>query len=119
MKRLFYGLTVAAIALGTSAFTNLPDTTVAKATRVGGITANYLVQPQPGLFSPFRDAGVPNPSLCGSRASRQCFYSITPSGKDHLPDKSEYTQAELDLYVNNGWLAPGPDSTPNKLYMEL
>lgn len=119
MKRLFYGLAVAAIALGTSAFTSMTDTTVGKANRVGVITANYLIQKQSGVFTPFTDAGAPNPLLCGSRSSRYCAYSITPSGKDHMPDQSLYTQADLDLYVNNGWLVPAADSSPNRLYLEF
>ncbi|WGQ10436.1 hypothetical protein QG516_02050 [Pedobacter gandavensis] len=115
MKNLFYGLAVAAIALATSAFTSMPDQTVGKATRVGGITANYLVQPAPGYFEQF-SMGTPNNLNCLGSSDRHCIYRVTSAGKDSIPDLTNYEKSQIDSYLSNEWIEPASFSVNNKVY---
>ena len=109
MKNLFYGLAVAAIALATSAFTSMPDQSVGKATRVGGITANYLVQPEVDSFKQF-SFGTPDNLNCVGSSDRHCIYRVTPEGKDNIPDLTMYTRTQIDSYLSNEWIEPAPFS---------
>lgn len=115
MKNFIYGLAVAAIALTTSAFTSIPDQTVGKSTRVGAITANYLVQPAVGSFKQF-PMGTPEGGSCFLDSQRQCFYSVTLEGKNNIPDLLTYNTSQIDAYVANGWIEPGSGSVNHSLY---
>lgn len=117
MKNLFYGLAVAAIALATSAFTSMPDQTVGKATRVGAITANYLVQPVEGNFVQL-PMGIPDEANCGGSSIRHCFYLVTPAGKNNIPNFTSYTRSQIDSYLSNEWIDSGSGSVNNKLYLD-
>lgn len=117
MKNLFYGLAVAAIALATSAFTSMPDQTVGKATRVGAITANYLIQPAVGSFKQF-PMGIPVSDDCLFDSNRHCFYRVTLEGKNNIPDLINYNTSQVDTYLANGWIEPGSNSVDKSLYIK-
>lgn len=117
MKNFIYGLAVAAIALTTSAFTSIPDQTVGKSTRVGAITANYLVQPAEDYFEQF-PMGTPNNTYCDGESAKHCYYRVTSLGKDNIPNSTSYSSSQIDIYLLNEWIVPGSGSVNYKIYLK-
>ena len=104
MKRLFFGLLVAGVAFGGSAFTSAKKT----------ITNNFLVQRTAGAYSQ-----SPNGSgICSTVATSLCKYQVTASGLINIPNKTSYTPAEIASYVSAAYLTP-VTSEGNKLYSGL
>jgi hypothetical protein len=115
MKNLIYGLVTVAVALGASAFTQMSDNSIPTAKRAGAITANFLTQPNVDVFNQL-PSGTPTAGDCDLTSQRHCYYSVTPTGKDSIPNLSSYDRSQIDTYVTKGWIVPGSGSQANKLY---
>lgn len=99
MKKLLFGLMLAAIAVGGSSFTN------AKAKKTIG--ENFLIQPIPGVFI---RAITANGSCLNLLSGYECKYVVTNLGKWYIPSKTTYTGQDVDDYLNDGYLEYSPTS---------
>lgn len=107
MKNLFFGLAVAVVALGASAFTNVSK--VAS----GDVYANKVAS------SPYvKISSAYNPLLCDDDINTDiCAYTVTEAGAATVT-ASDYTKAELEAFAN----LPQPfvtRSTSNGIYSGL
>ena len=95
MKKLFFGLSLAMLAIGSSAFKN--------ASRA--ITENYMLQTSPGTF--IRQAAAPG--TCTSNLGMHCEYAVTAFGRVYIPAQSSYTSTEIQDYLDNDYLEDIPN----------
>ncbi|MDB5010793.1 MAG: hypothetical protein JWR67_1024 [Mucilaginibacter sp.] len=103
-RQIAFGLIIGLMAIGFSAFTtvyNIKSVNLAKQTKAGMITNNFIVQPTADNFVQAVSASSSN---CGTTATRSCIYNVTTEGQANIPDQSSYTAADVDGYVSNGWL---------------
>lgn len=99
MKKLLFGLMLAAIAVGGSSFTNARE----KRT----ISDNFLIQPIAGIFI---RAVTANGSCLNLLSGWQCKYVVTDLGKWYIPSKTIYTTTDIDEYLDEGYLEYSPTS---------
>lgn len=114
MKKVFYGLAVAAIALSASAFTNVS---------YKSITDNFLVQRVTNEVTPYGSTGAPT-GTCDGSAALQCIYTVTPAGKANIPSLSSlgqtfYTPTQIADYLSPAkqWLTV-PSESSAALYVD-
>lgn len=105
MKKLLLGLTLAAIAVGGSAFTNAKKS----------VPENFLIQPSSGLFI---RATTANGSCLNLLSGLQCKYVITDLGKWNIPSKTLYVSQDINDYLSQGWLEYSPTAADG-LYLIL
>lgn len=98
MKKLLFGLGIAVLAIGGSAFKN--------ANRA--INENYMLQTSPGTF--IRQATAPG--TCTSNMGMNCEYAVTAFGRVYIPAQSSYTSSEIQDYLNNEYLEDIPNVGP-------
>jgi hypothetical protein len=97
MKKLLFGLALAAVAVGGSSFTNAKKS----------IPENFLIQPISGIFT---RAVTANGSCLNLYSGLQCKYVITDLGKWNIPSKTLYVSEDITEYLNEGWLEFSPTS---------
>ena len=97
MKKLLFGLALAAIAVGGSSFTNAKKT----------ITENFLIQPISGVFV---RAITANGSCLNLYSGMQCKYVVTDLGRWNIPSKALYFSEDIAEYLDEGWLELSPSS---------
>jgi len=103
MKKLLFGLALAAIAVGGSSFTNAKKT----------ITENFLIQPISGVFVRTMTA---NGSCLNLYSGLQCKYVVTDLGKWNIPSQALYFSEDIISFLGQGWIEVSP--TANKgLYL--
>lgn len=95
MKKLLFGLALAAIAVGGSSFTS----------EKRDVTENFLIQPIGGVFI---RAVTANGSCLNLHSGLQCKYVITDSGKDNIPSQILYTSDDILEFLNEGWIERSP-----------
>lgn len=95
MKRLIFGLLVAAVALGGSAFTNVDHIQHIKGGK--SITANFLNQTATSVYTQRSGGGT-----CGVATTLPCSYTV--QFPNDIPEKDEYTPDDIASYVAQGWL---------------
>jgi len=95
MKKLLFGLALAAIAVGGSSFTNAKKT----------ITENFLIQPLSGVFVRTITA---NGSCLNLNSGLYCKYVVTDLGRWNIPSKALYFTEDIEEYMNEGWLELSP-----------
>jgi ABC-type transport system involved in multi-copper enzyme maturation permease subunit len=98
MKKLLFGLALAAIAVGGSSFTNAKKKT---------ITENFLIQPISGIFI---RAITANGSCLNLGGGLQCKYVVTDLGRWEIPSKVLYFEEDITEYLGNGWIEFSPTS---------
>lgn len=102
MKKLLFGLMLAAIAVGGSSFTR----------EKRDVTGNFLIQPIGGTFP---RAVTANGSCINLNSGLQCKYAITDLGKDNMPSKMLYDSDDIQEFLNEGWIER-TQRAPNGLY---
>lgn len=106
MKRLFFSLLVAGIALGGSAFTNVDSIQHVKGGK--SISSAFLVQPTNGTYR----QSTTGSGTCGTPVTNPCKYQVqTPNS---IPDQATYDLDDIQDYVAAGWLIPTSDG--NRIY---
>lgn len=105
MKKLLFGLALAAIAVGGSSFTS----------EKRDVTENFLIQPIGGIFIRVVTA---NGSCINLNSGLKCKYVITDSGKENMPSQLLYTSDDIQEFLNEGWLEQSPTAA-NGLYFLL
>lgn len=105
MKKLLFGLALAAIAVGGSSFTS----------EKRDVTENFLIQPIGGVFI---RAVTANGSCINLNSGLQCKYAITDSGKDNMPSQLLYSSDDIQEFLNEGWIER-TQGAPNGLYFLL
>ena len=106
MKKLLFGLALAAIAVGGSSFTNV---------KKQGVAENFMIQPLGGIFI---RAVMANGSCLNLHSGLQCKYAITDEGKMNIPPQALYFTEDIQGYLYEGWLEPAQSSNAG-LYLIL
>jgi|GEM_PF-1599715 len=101
MKKIMFGLLVAATAVSVSAFTN------AKSARA--IESDHMVQLGANNFEQREEVDVDNCTT--APVSRRCLFDVTSSGKANIPEKASYSDSDIDSYTSNGWITPNTSSS--------
>ena len=107
MKRLIFGLLVAGVAFGASAF---------KSTHKSQYTSNFLVQRSYGIYS-LSEQGE---GICALSSIYSCKFLITNLGKYYIPKQSTYSVTNINNYLNNGWIMlPYPHGNVKKIFFDF
>lgn len=101
MKKIMFGLLVAATAVSVSAFTN--------ATSARAIESDHMVQLGTNNFEQREEVDPENCAVAST--SRRCLFDVTTSGKANIPEKSSYSASDIDSYTSNGWITPNTSSS--------
>lgn len=105
MKKLLFGLLLAAIAVGGSSFT--------REKRV--VIENFFIQTDVGVF---RLAVTANGSCINLNSGFQCKYAITDLGRPHIPTRMVYLSDDIQEYLDEGWIER-TQGAPNGIYFLL
>ena len=112
MKKIMFGLLVAATAVSVSAFTNAKQASLPTgAVKAGMIEANHLVNKGTNNFQQRASVSVTD---CAGPSSLRCVYNVTALGKENIPEQSSYSAQDIADFHASDWIEDG--SASNALY---
>lgn len=96
MKRLFFGLLVAGIAFGGSAFTNVDLKSNFHHGKQAGVTQGFLVQTAAGVWRLTNTA----PGSCTTLADDPCKYQVNSPGSNSIPVQTTYSASDIASFIS-------------------
>ncbi len=117
IKQIALVLVVCALAIGTISYASAKLSKSGKEKAVNAvkkkraITVDHVVQLSATNFQGI--ANLDNGSCNGASSERYCSYDVTTTGMSNIPNNGPFTAAQIDEFVDDGYLVENSEASRN------